>query len=308
MAYYIGIEIEDTKIRLIEMKRRWKTYTVTNKVEIPLSSQVFYEGLIVDESRVYEVIKEVLKSYKLQGRRAYVLLDPNLVMRWEVKVPCCLEKEIERFLEIHEKDYLPVSLKDYAINCQRLEGKVNHHQELGHFMVVGARYNYLNGVIKLLENMKFTPMLMTSIVDLLPYYNRHVASLTSYGVLYENDTSFIIALYENNLCTVSRVFDKGTLMTLWNIEEKVQNGWYEILGWEIHKLMAFYNEAQPNGQINHLFTYWQEDLDEVDAYFRDLLGIDVTFSRRVNPDHKLLREEHSYESLIHLVKTATEGA
>lgn len=307
MAYYIGIEIEDAKIRLIEIKRSWKKYKVTNKIEILLTSELLDKGALLDEQGVYKVMKEVIVNYKLKGKRAYVLLNQHFVMRWAIEVPCCLEKELTTFLEINEKQYLPISLKDYSVSCQRIERKTNS-KDIGHFMVVGAHYHYLNGVIKLLENMKFIPVMMTSVVDLIPYHKRLIKAVTSYGVLYEKDMAFIMALYENNLCTVSRVFDKNTLMTLWNIEEEVQNGWYEVLGWEIHKLIAFYNEEQPNSQITHLFTHWKEDLEEVDDYFRELLGIEVTFSSRMDSEFELLNEDPQYNHLVRLVMMATEGA
>lgn len=307
MAYYIGIEIEDAKIRIIEVQRSWKKYTVTNKIEIPLTSELLDKGALLDEQGIYKVVKEALTHSEFKGKRAYVLLNQHFVMRWAIEVPCCLEKELTTFLEINEKQYLPISLKDYSVNCQRIERKTNS-KDIGHFMVVGAHYHYLNGVIKLLENMKFIPVMMTSMVDLIPEHKGLLTPGTSYGVLYEKDRAFVIALYENNLCTVSRVFDKNTLMTLWNIEEEVQNGWYEVLGWEIHKLIAFYNEEQPNSQITHLYTHWKEELEEVDDYFRELLGIEVTFSRPMESTFKLLNEDPKYNDLVRLVMMAMEGA
>lgn len=105
----VNIVIEDYVIRLLENKG--SDLTAMNVLaERTLPSGMIENGKLVDEIQFYEVMKEIVQTFKLKRRLVRFYVPNALIIMRQVDVPCALsddEMVAHFFMEIGETIHLP---------------------------------------------------------------------------------------------------------------------------------------------------------------------------------------------------------
>ncbi len=147
---FIGVDIGESAIKLVQLGRSGKTFTVQNFAIEPLHRGLFVEGQILDADQIGTLIHHALAQHKFTAKQAVSAVNYTDIISKRLMVRTDLhDRELEQWIEFEVDKFVPFPVTDLNIDYHFVG------QEAGEFerevQVVACRKNTINNIENCLE-------------------------------------------------------------------------------------------------------------------------------------------------------------
>lgn len=116
---FLGVDINDTGIKLIELGRSAHGYTVEGYATQALSAQAVVDGTLLDLERIGQVLREAVSRLHTSVRQAAVAVaGPSVITRVIEMEAGLSDEEMVWKIQMEADQYIPYPLDDVAIDFQ----------------------------------------------------------------------------------------------------------------------------------------------------------------------------------------------
>lgn len=153
----IGIDIGSSTIKVVQMNKNNKVRRFG--IEL-LPEGMVNQGRIEASRQLADVIKNVIRKYRIKGNQCSVCLSGNEIIVRELKLPEMQDGQIMENIKHEITSFLPLSHDEYSIDYKVLEYISPTHNEAGkmRIMVAAVPNSLVNSYINTLKkaNLKVT--------------------------------------------------------------------------------------------------------------------------------------------------------
>ncbi|AGE28641.1 MULTISPECIES: type IV pilus biogenesis protein PilM [Pseudomonas] len=115
----LGVDINDSGIKLIELSRSASGYTVEGYATQSLPSRAVVDGSLLDLERIGQALHQALSRLRTSARQAAVAVAGSSVITRVIDLQARLsDQEMARQIQLEADQYIPYPLDDVAIDFQ----------------------------------------------------------------------------------------------------------------------------------------------------------------------------------------------
>ncbi len=115
----LGVDINDSGIKLIELSRSASGYTVEGYATQLLPSRAVVDGSLLDLERIGQALHQALSRLRTSARQAAVAVAGSSVITRVIDLQARLsDQEMARQIQLEADQYIPYPLDDVAIDFQ----------------------------------------------------------------------------------------------------------------------------------------------------------------------------------------------
>ena len=119
---FIGVDIGESAVKLVQLARSGKTYTVQKVAIEPLHRGLFVDGQIVDAEQIGTLIKHTLTQHKFTAKMAVSCVNFADIISKKLMVRADLKgRELENWIEFEVDKFVPFPVSDLNLDYQFLE-------------------------------------------------------------------------------------------------------------------------------------------------------------------------------------------
>jgi type IV pilus assembly protein PilM len=135
----VGLDIGSHSLKLAEILETNEGYILNNFVQMPLTKGVIKDGLLIDQEKLTQTIKELFKNTSLKRKGIVTSLSGHSVIVKKVTLPVTDKEELREFLNDEVGKYLPFdNMEEVNFDFQVLgENAFNPNQT--DIMIVAAK-------------------------------------------------------------------------------------------------------------------------------------------------------------------------
>lgn len=123
----LGVDINDTAIRLVELERSSTGYSIRTYATQGLPAQAVVDGTVVDFDGVGRSLHAALSRLQTSARGAAVAVaGPSVITRLVELEAGLSDDEMTWMIQMEAEQYIPYPLDDMAIDFQ-VQGRSAHH-------------------------------------------------------------------------------------------------------------------------------------------------------------------------------------
>ncbi len=116
---FLGVDIGESAVKLVQVTRSNKTQTVTNIAIEPLHRGLFVEGQIVDAEQIGTLIQHTLTQHKFTARQAVACVNFSDIISKRLMVRGDLRgRELEQWIEFEIDKFVPFPVSDLNLDYQ----------------------------------------------------------------------------------------------------------------------------------------------------------------------------------------------
>lgn len=304
MAYYIGLEVNKTHLKLINVKKVKENYIVTRKVNVPLEQDIMDQGTIQDFERFSKQLQKILEDEKIKGTKIGVLIGTDEVIRRTVYVPYFIRKHIKTYLEINWQELFSFHTEHYTYTYEPYKSEARRNKEIVYQILAVPKQKLMN-LTRTLEDLGLHTLCITTMPDTIQQAMPICQHLSYYCVLLQSNKDWIIAFYNGIRCISTH--------SLKNFEGSIepmneQEAGYERWAWDIFRMLhssSVYSEAD---RIEKVFIVWEDVRDvEAECYLSSLLDREVEEVSKVRCHFWGVDHEIQYAGLVGVISQMSKG-
>lgn len=181
---YIGMEIDDYEVRVVEFDLTTSTPTLFNTGRIKLEVGTIVDGIVKNPAQLASKFRELWTQAALSSDKVLLGIGSQDILIRFSKIPKMEDSKIKNIIRFQSQDYFPVSIADYEMDFMTLCEKTDEDQrEFKEIVIVASRNSHIKGYTQALEAAKLTP------------YEIDISALAimKYGEQLEKDITTIIA-------------------------------------------------------------------------------------------------------------------
>lgn len=138
----IGVDISSSVVKLLELGRKGKRYTVESYAVEPLPVNAVIEGRIENRDEVAGAIKRALKRAAAKPREAAVAVSANSAITKIVSFPASLsDRELEENVIMEAENYIPYPLEEVRLDFEVLGPSVADPEVMDVLLAASRREN-----------------------------------------------------------------------------------------------------------------------------------------------------------------------
>ncbi len=118
--HLIGLDIGSSMIKVAEFKTKGKGYALKNFGFTKIPSESIVEGNIEDAEGIADVIRSLLKQYKIKEKNVAISTGGYSVVIKTINVPTASEDELQKSIRFEAEQYIPYDIEDVNIDFQIL--------------------------------------------------------------------------------------------------------------------------------------------------------------------------------------------
>ena len=155
----VGIDIGSHAVKICQMKRTDKRYTI-----VALGSTVLPEGAVDDGTLnepevVGAAISALLKNLKIRNKKVGISISGYSVIVKKINLAVMDEEKLEDYIMAEAEQYIPFDIDDVYIDFQDLHTSSGNADRTD-VMLVAAKKEIVNDFLSMLENIGLTPVLV----------------------------------------------------------------------------------------------------------------------------------------------------
>ena len=127
---YVGLDIGESGIRAVEVKRKSGGPKLTRAASVELSPGVIVDGQIIDTLALVAALKKLWKTGRFSSRKVVFAVIDNGVMIRQMELPWMEDKHFSKSLRYQVEDDLPVDAASVELDYHRL-GTIEQHDSTG---------------------------------------------------------------------------------------------------------------------------------------------------------------------------------
>ncbi len=157
---FIGVDIGESAVKLVQLARSGKTYTIQKMAIEPLHRGLFVDGQIVDAEQIGTIIKHTLTQHKFSAKQAISCVNFADIISKKLMVRADLKgRELENWIEFEVDKFVPFPVSDLNLDYQFLEtdaeaGNADVEKEV---QVTACRKQTIDNLVSCLELAELRP-------------------------------------------------------------------------------------------------------------------------------------------------------
>ncbi|TCS96508.1 type IV pilus biogenesis protein PilM [Hazenella coriacea] len=152
----LGLELNDTLLKLVEVSQKKKQIRVEQVVSHPLPSVWNRDGVFIEQEELTQSVKEALTGRRFSTRKVHVALNSRHVMIQHKQVPIMKKRQLPRYLKEHILPTCNLPFTDPMLNYLCLEqDQIAGTQNL---LLVMVSKSYIETLIKIIEQCGLQPV------------------------------------------------------------------------------------------------------------------------------------------------------
>lgn len=147
---FLGVDIGESAVKLVQIVRNNKTQTVSNVAIEPLHRGLFVEGQIVDAEQIGQLIQHTLTQHNFTAKQAVACVNFSDIISKRLMVRTDLRgRELEQWIEFEVDKYVPFPVSELNLDYQFAEeNKDSSEREV---LVTACRKNTISKIQSCLE-------------------------------------------------------------------------------------------------------------------------------------------------------------
>jgi len=157
---FIGVDIGESAVKLVQLVRNGKIFTVQKVAIEPLHRGVFVDGQIVDAEQIGSLIKHTLTQHKFTAKQAVSCVNFADIISKRLMVRADLRgRELENWIEFEVDKFVPFPVSDLNLDYQFLEPKEQQDGDKleREVQVTACRKQTIDNVVSCLEMAELRP-------------------------------------------------------------------------------------------------------------------------------------------------------
>lgn len=152
----LGLELNDTLLKLVEVSQKKKQIRVEQFVSHPLPSVWNRDGVFIEQEELTQSVKEALAGRSFSTRKVHVALNSRHVVIQHKQVPIMKKRQLPRYLKEHVLPSCDLPFSDPMLNYLCMEqDQVAGNQNL---LLVMVSKNYIETLIQIIEQCGLEPI------------------------------------------------------------------------------------------------------------------------------------------------------
>ncbi|MGZ4121584.1 MAG: type IV pilus biogenesis protein PilM [Tumebacillaceae bacterium] len=125
----LGVEINEQRLLLAEMKKKGDTWLLQKVVQAAIPSEVMSDGKVNQVDTLAELLKETLRSAKIRSKTTHLVVPSQYVVIRQLQLPDLPKKQLSKVIDFELQNSIHLPFEDPIYDFVKL-GKVNREQPL----------------------------------------------------------------------------------------------------------------------------------------------------------------------------------
>jgi len=154
---FLGVDIGESAVKLVQIQRNNKTQTVTNVAIEPLHRGLFVEGQIVDAEQIGTLIQHTLTQHNFTAKQAIACVNFSDIISKRLMVRADLRgRELEQWIEFEIDKFVPFPVSELNLDYQLADANAESGER--EVLVTACRKNTINRLQSCLEFADLEPI------------------------------------------------------------------------------------------------------------------------------------------------------
>ncbi|MBS7529244.1 pilus assembly protein PilM [Hazenella sp. IB182353] len=152
----LGLELNDTLLKLVQVKQRHKSLEVQKVVAHPFPSIWSEDGIFIEEAGLIETIREALAGHKFASKKVHVAIHSRHVYIQKHQIPIMKKRKRKEWIQENLIPTLGLPVRNVTFDwyvIKRLD-----LEELDEIMLVIAAKEYVNKLVRIIEKCGLEPI------------------------------------------------------------------------------------------------------------------------------------------------------
>jgi type IV pilus assembly protein PilM len=180
----IGLDIGTNSVKLVQLAQKKGGYALKKFHMAPLAPEAIVDGAVMDSGSIIEVVREMIASNKVKGKRAAISISGYSVIIKKISINYMSEDELAESIEWEAAQYIPFDIEDVNIDFQILDENTENPEQMN-VLLVAAKKDIINDY----ETLMLESGLEAAVIDVDSF-----ALETMYENNYENIQNEVVAL------------------------------------------------------------------------------------------------------------------
>ena len=117
----LGIDISSTAVKLVELRKKGKSYKVESYAVAPLPEGASNEDRLTESEPVAEAIKKAVKNSRTKLKRCALAIPASMVITKQLTLPASLpEADLDAQIRLEAEQYIPYPIEDVNLDYEIL--------------------------------------------------------------------------------------------------------------------------------------------------------------------------------------------
>lgn len=114
----VGIDIGASSIKLCQLKKSKKGFTLEHFGMIPLPPEAVVDGALMNSARIVDAIQELVASHRIRHRQVALSVSGHSVIIKKIPLPQMSRDELEESIQWEAEQFIPFDIADVNIDVQ----------------------------------------------------------------------------------------------------------------------------------------------------------------------------------------------
>lgn len=275
----LSIDFGSSEIKIVEGQATKKDIKISKSISIKLPKDSYFNGTILDEDSIVDLLREALRGNKISTEIAYGVINSSSIITREISIPKVDEKEVAAIIGFQIEDFFPVDPEEYVINHLILGSIIEDDIEKLNILIIGIPKVMVLDHLELMTEVGLKPKILDyqgNAIGKLLNYNEMINEGYSirdnvFGSVDMGYDSTKLTIVKNGKIEVTRVLDIGASTLYENMSsffEYSKDGIEEMI-YGIEDINSGQEEfTDYNRMINIVKSTIRSLLEEMEMIFR----------------------------------------
>lgn len=155
----VGIDIGSHAVKVCQLKRTDKAYTVVNLGSATLPEGAVDDGTLNDSEVVGKTIEGLFKSLKIKKKKIGFSISGYSVIVKKVNLAVMSDEELETHIQSEAEQYIPFDIDDVYLDFQDLKTNTKETERTD-VMLVAAKKEIVDDYLEMLEDLNLKPVIV----------------------------------------------------------------------------------------------------------------------------------------------------
>ena len=139
----VGVDIGASAVKLCQLKRSKKEYSLDAFGHVPLPSETIVDGALMNSQRVVDAIQELTAQNRIKNKRVALSISGHSVIIKKISLPQMTREELEDSIQWEAEQFIPFDMADVFIDVQ-IVNQASAQQGQMDVVLVAAKKDYVN--------------------------------------------------------------------------------------------------------------------------------------------------------------------
>ncbi len=155
----LGLDIGSHAIKLIQLKRTKRGYSLVNFGSMPLPPEAIIDGALMNSTVIVNTIRELLQTRKIRQKEAGIAISGHSVIIKKITLPTMTKEELDESIQWEAEQHIPFDINDVNIDVQVLTPQANEQGQMD-VLLVAAKKDMINDYVAVVQEAGLTPLIV----------------------------------------------------------------------------------------------------------------------------------------------------